>query len=161
MRMFRMAVINFQGISGNVLRASGDSLRAASPMISNFLFTASYLFFVRFEVRRRNSDRKSLDGFGGFENVLQIRVILPHKSADLCGRMTRIWRTFSKPPKPSSDLRSEFRRRTSNRTKKRYEAVNRKLEIIGEAARRLSPEARNTFPEIPWKLITAMRNILI
>jgi len=39
--------------------------------------------------------------------------------------------------------------------------VNRKFEIIGEAARRLSPEARNLFPEIPWRLLTAMRNILI
>lgn len=43
----------------------------------------------------------------------------------------------------------------------KYEAVNRKFEIIGEAARRLSPEAKNLFPEIPWKLVTAMRNILI
>ena len=43
----------------------------------------------------------------------------------------------------------------------KYEAVTRKFEIIGEAARRLSPEARNKFPEIPWKMITAMRNILI
>ncbi|MBE0544723.1 MAG: DUF86 domain-containing protein [Verrucomicrobia bacterium] len=43
----------------------------------------------------------------------------------------------------------------------KYEAVNRKFEIIGEAARRLSPEIRSAFPEIPWKLITAMRNILI
>ncbi len=43
----------------------------------------------------------------------------------------------------------------------KYEAVNRKFEIIGEAARRLSPEARNRFPEIPWRLLTAMRNILI
>jgi uncharacterized protein with HEPN domain len=43
----------------------------------------------------------------------------------------------------------------------KYEAVNRKLEIIGEAARHLSPEARNIFPEVPWRLLTAMRNILI
>ena len=43
----------------------------------------------------------------------------------------------------------------------KYEAVNRKLEIIGEAARRLSPEVRNQFPEIPWQLLAAMRNILI
>jgi len=43
----------------------------------------------------------------------------------------------------------------------KYEAVNRKFEIIGEAARRLSREALKTFPEVPWKLITAMRNILI
>jgi uncharacterized protein with HEPN domain len=43
----------------------------------------------------------------------------------------------------------------------KYEAVNRKLEIIGEAARHLSPETRQHFPDIPWQLITAMRNILI
>lgn len=43
----------------------------------------------------------------------------------------------------------------------KYEAVNRKFEIIGEAAGRLSPEGRKKFPEIPWKLVTAMRNILI
>jgi uncharacterized protein with HEPN domain len=43
----------------------------------------------------------------------------------------------------------------------KYEAVNRKLQIIGEAARRLSPEARKLFPEIPWNLVTAMRNILV
>ena len=43
----------------------------------------------------------------------------------------------------------------------KYEAVNRKLEIIGEAARRLSPEVRQQFPGVPWRLITAMRNILI
>ena len=43
----------------------------------------------------------------------------------------------------------------------KYEAVNRKFEIIGEAARRLSPEARNRFPEVPWQLASAMRNILI
>ena len=29
----------------------------------------------------------------------------------------------------------------------KYEAVNRKFEIIGEAARRLSPQAREKFPE--------------
>jgi uncharacterized protein with HEPN domain len=43
----------------------------------------------------------------------------------------------------------------------KYEAVNRKFEIIGEAAHHLSLEARHHFPDIPWQLITAMRNILI
>jgi uncharacterized protein with HEPN domain len=43
----------------------------------------------------------------------------------------------------------------------KYEAVNRKFEIIGEAARRLSTDTQNLFPEIPWRLLTAMRNILI
>ena len=36
----------------------------------------------------------------------------------------------------------------------KYEAVNRKLEIIGEAARRLSPEAQDQFPGISWRLLT-------
>jgi uncharacterized protein with HEPN domain len=43
----------------------------------------------------------------------------------------------------------------------KYEAVNRKFEIIGEAARHLSPEVRRELPDVPWQLITAMRNILI
>jgi len=43
----------------------------------------------------------------------------------------------------------------------KHEAVNRKFEIIGEAARRLTPATRDRFPDIPWKLVTAMRNILI
>jgi uncharacterized protein with HEPN domain len=43
----------------------------------------------------------------------------------------------------------------------KYEAVTRKLEIIGEAARHLSSEARNAFPEVPWPLVCAMRNLLI
>ena len=43
----------------------------------------------------------------------------------------------------------------------KYEAVNRKFEIIGEASRHLSPEMRQQFPDVPWRLITAMRNILI
>lgn len=43
----------------------------------------------------------------------------------------------------------------------KYEAVIRKFEIIGEAARRLSPEIREQIPEIPWRLLTAMRNVLI
>lgn len=43
----------------------------------------------------------------------------------------------------------------------KHEAVNRKFEIIGEAARRLSPEARQQFPDIPWQLASAMRNVLI
>lgn len=43
----------------------------------------------------------------------------------------------------------------------KQDAVIRRFEIIGEAARHLSPEVQKTFPDIPWKLITGMRNILI
>jgi uncharacterized protein with HEPN domain len=41
------------------------------------------------------------------------------------------------------------------------DGVMRKLEIIGEASKRLSEELRNSVPEIPWKDICGMRDKLI
>jgi uncharacterized protein with HEPN domain len=38
--------------------------------------------------------------------------------------------------------------------------VERNIEIIGEAARRLSDDFRNQHPEIPWRVIMATRHIL-
>ncbi|NJL88210.1 MAG: DUF86 domain-containing protein [Leptolyngbyaceae cyanobacterium SM1_1_3] len=40
-------------------------------------------------------------------------------------------------------------------------AVERQLEILGEAARRLSDEFRQTHSEIDWRRIIGLRNILI
>jgi uncharacterized protein with HEPN domain len=40
-------------------------------------------------------------------------------------------------------------------------AVMRSLEIIGEAARRVSQQTRDAHPEIPWEQIIGMRNRLI
>lgn len=40
-------------------------------------------------------------------------------------------------------------------------AVERQLEILGEAARRLSDEFRQAHPEINWRKIAGLRNILI
>jgi uncharacterized protein with HEPN domain len=40
-------------------------------------------------------------------------------------------------------------------------AVVQKLEIIGEAAARVSDELANRHPEVPWAQIVAFRNILI
>ena len=40
-------------------------------------------------------------------------------------------------------------------------AVERSLEIIGEAAGRVSDLFRNTHPEIPWRQIIGQRNVLI
>jgi uncharacterized protein with HEPN domain len=40
-------------------------------------------------------------------------------------------------------------------------AVEKDLEIIGEAASNLSPETRTDLSSIPWKDIIGMRNILI
>jgi uncharacterized protein with HEPN domain len=43
----------------------------------------------------------------------------------------------------------------------KQDAVIRRYEIMGEAARRLSPVALQALPDLPWKQITGMRNILI
>lgn len=40
-------------------------------------------------------------------------------------------------------------------------AIEKDLEIIGEAANQLSPETRSSYPSIPWQDIIGMRNILI
>ena len=42
-----------------------------------------------------------------------------------------------------------------------YDAVCRNLEIIGEAARRFDEAFRSAHPEIPWRAMTDVRNILI
>lgn len=40
-------------------------------------------------------------------------------------------------------------------------AVIRKLEIIGEASGKVSQKLKDDNPEIPWRIITDMRNVLI
>jgi uncharacterized protein with HEPN domain len=41
------------------------------------------------------------------------------------------------------------------------DAVVRRIEIIGEAARRVSEEARSKYPQIAWREMTSMRNLVI
>lgn len=41
------------------------------------------------------------------------------------------------------------------------DAVVRNLEVIGEAVKHLSPDFRRRHPRIPWRSITALRNVLI
>jgi uncharacterized protein with HEPN domain len=43
----------------------------------------------------------------------------------------------------------------------RQSAVIRQLEIIGEATKRLSSDLRDSYPEIPWRQMAGMRDILI
>lgn len=40
-------------------------------------------------------------------------------------------------------------------------AVERRIEIIGEAARRVSEPFKEAHPEIPWRKIVAQRNVLV
>ncbi len=42
----------------------------------------------------------------------------------------------------------------------KQDAVYRRLEIIGEAARRVPQELRNEHPDIPWRRMIALRNVL-
>ena len=44
---------------------------------------------------------------------------------------------------------------------KTQDAVMRNLEIIGEAVKNLSEELREQHPNIPWKRIAGMRDVLI
>jgi len=41
------------------------------------------------------------------------------------------------------------------------DAVIRRLEIIGEAARRISDEFQSRWPNLPWRDMIGMRNVMI
>jgi uncharacterized protein with HEPN domain len=41
------------------------------------------------------------------------------------------------------------------------DAVVRRIEIIGEAARRVSQQTRDKYAQIPWREMTSMRNLVI
>jgi len=43
----------------------------------------------------------------------------------------------------------------------KQDAVIRTLEVMGEGARRLSAEAKQAIPDVPWRRLIDMRNILI
>lgn len=45
--------------------------------------------------------------------------------------------------------------------KKTIYALNRALEIIGEASKQIPVQIRNRYPEIPWKKMTEMRDKVI
>ena len=72
----------------------------------------------------------------------------------LCGRHDRFHRKINaytdgldQPGFTASDLN--------------YDATIRNLELIGEAATHIPDDIRKAYPQIPWRLIIALRNRLI
>jgi uncharacterized protein with HEPN domain len=60
--------------------------------------------------------------------------------------------------------RSRYVRRLGERDSLRsgcHEAAIRQLEIIGEATKRLSPELRSRHPEIDWRRVAGLRDVLV
>lgn len=53
----------------------------------------------------------------------------------------------------------EFEAFQANREK--ILAVVKLIEILGEAVKKIPDEVRNRYPEIPWKAIAGMRDILV
>ena len=47
-----------------------------------------------------------------------------------------------------------------NNSMMRFASI-KQIEIIGEAARYISDDTKNTFPDIAWKEIAGLRNILV
>ena len=47
-----------------------------------------------------------------------------------------------------------------NKNRQLQDAVVRRLEIIGEAVKNIDEDFRNKYPEIPWKRIAGLRDII-
>jgi len=47
------------------------------------------------------------------------------------------------------------------RNSQKQDAVLRRLEIIGEAAKHISEEIRDKYDDVPWRRIAGMRDIII
>jgi len=79
--------------------------------------------------------------------------------------MTRDTRLYIQDILESIDAIEEYVQLTTEeqfyRNRQVQDAVLRRLEIIGEVVKHLDEDFRNRYPEIPWKKIAGLRNVLI
>ena len=80
--------------------------------------------------------------------------------------MKRVYSDYLKDIITEIDLIFDFCKEIKNASeflndKKTVRATIRSLEIIGEAVKKLPKEITDNYPEIPWRSIAAMRDILI
>jgi len=63
--------------------------------------------------------------------------------------------------KEAVEFAAERKRKDLNTDRQLTHSLVHCIEIIGEAASKVSPECRSSHPEIPWSSIVGMRNRLI
>ena len=79
--------------------------------------------------------------------------------------MTRDMRLYLQDILESIEAIEEYVQSTTEeqfyRNRQVQDAVLRGLEIIGEAVKNLDEDFRNKYPEIPWKKVAGLRDVLI
>ena len=80
--------------------------------------------------------------------------------------MKRVYSDYLKDIITEIDLIFDFCKEIKNASeflndKKTVRATIRSLEVIGEAVKKLPKEITDNYPEIPWRSIAGMRDILI
>lgn len=79
--------------------------------------------------------------------------------------MSREWRLYVADMKARCQRVAEYTaglsREDFQSTRMVYDATLRNLELLGEAARNVPDEARALAPDIPWRRIVGVRNVLI
>ena len=79
--------------------------------------------------------------------------------------MTRDMRLYIQDILESMEAIEEYVQSTTEeqfyRNRQVQDAVLRRLEIIGEAVKKLDEDFRNRYPEIPWRKIAGLRDVLI
>jgi len=73
--------------------------------------------------------------------------------------MARLWDMLD-AARTTVDFTRGLRFEDFLKDRKTRNAVERNLEVIGEAARCVSPETRDNFPDIPWRSMIGLRNVL-